>query len=580
MGESGVTGSLDTTVSFGLGMRVSDRDEQHIARFNADGSANSANSDDGNLNYDQWDIFSLNNRITQEVDLRRDNFGMFVRGTYLYDWAIMNRTTRRTALSEEAINRSGIDLRLLDAYLTGDFDLFDRPLNVRFGNMVINWGESTFIQNGVNTINPVDVSKLRVAGAELREAFLPVPSVHASYVLNQRFSAEGFYQFGWKPTEIEPAGTFFSTSDIAGPGGDYVMLGFGGATDLNPSTGTFIRRRAEDYAVERKDYTDNRPGAHGQFGFALRYFEPMINDTEFGFYYTHLHSRLPIISAETGTVLTLAQAGGNPTTVSGTLVATSSYYRDYPKNIHTFGSSFNTQLNFLDVALQGEFIYRKNQPLQVDDVELLYGALSALDPVLGTSFGLSQAVDSSPGANEEIPGFRRKDLIQAQFTTTKLFGPRMGFNNIVFLAEFGGTYILDMEEKSELRYEAPGTYTSGNAAFSNPGFGTSAQPETQRSGFPDPFSWGYRLIVNGQINNAIGAVNFIPGLAFNHDVTGTTPAPISNFVEGRMALTGSLGATYLNNYRAELSYTNFFGASEFNLLNDRDFVALSASMSF
>jgi hypothetical protein len=583
LGESGVTGSLDTTVSFGMGIRTSGRDSQHIARITG-GEANSANSDDGNLNYDQWDIFSLNNRITQELDLRRQNMGLFIRGTYLYDWAIMNMETERTPLSREARDRAGFELRLMDAFLTADFELVDRPLNIRVGQMVINWGESTFIQNGINTVNPVDVSKLRVAGSELREAFVPVPAVHAAYTLNNRFSLEGFYQLGWKATEIEPAGTFFSTSDIAGPGADYVMLGFGGATDVDPATGTFIRRRLNDPTDPTQGYSDATPQSRGQFGVALRYFEPHLNDTEFGFYYTRLHSRLPIISAETGVLLNPADVigdGDNPAiVVPGTLIATSTYFREYPKSIHTLGSSFNTQLNFLDIALQGEATYRQRQPLQVDDVELLYGALSALDPVLGTSFGISQAVDTPPGANEEVSGFKRKDVIQGQLTTTKLFGPRLGLDNLVFVGEVGGTYVLDMEKKSELRYEAAGTNTSGNAAFTDAAFGTSAQPATQRSGFPDPFSMGYRILVNGQINNALGPVNLIPGLAFNHDVVGTTPAPLANFVENRMALTTSVGATYLNNYRADLSYTNFFGAAEFNLLNDRDFLAFSMSASF
>ena len=42
---------------------------------------------------------------------------------------------------------------------------------------MINWGESTFIQGGINVVNPVDVSRLRVAGAELKEAFLPINSI-------------------------------------------------------------------------------------------------------------------------------------------------------------------------------------------------------------------------------------------------------------------------------------------------------------------------------------------------------------------------------------------------------------------
>ena len=35
---------------------------------------------------------------------------------------------------------------------------------------MINWGESTFIQNGINVINPIDVTKFRIPGSELREA--------------------------------------------------------------------------------------------------------------------------------------------------------------------------------------------------------------------------------------------------------------------------------------------------------------------------------------------------------------------------------------------------------------------------
>lgn len=584
-GDYGIEGSLDTTLSLGLGIRVSDRDEKHIARVSG-GVANSANTDDGNLNYDQWDIFSLNKRITQELDLRRENIGLFMRSTYLYDWAVMDLSTRRTELSREAEDRSGIDLRLLDAYFIGDFRLFDRPLTLRLGSMVINWGESTFIQNGINTINPVDVSKLRVAGAELREAFVPVPSFHASFVINPKFSLEGFYQFAWQPTEIEPVGTYFSTSDIAGPGADRVMLGFGGATDIEPTVRTFVQRRRRDASDPNSAFQDESPSGHGQFGFAFRYFEPALNDTEFGFYYTNLHSRLPIISAQTGLVLSDAEAialGADPgapaaapnsiaSIRTGALVNSSRYFRDYPKHIHSFGFSFNTQVNWLDMALQGEFVYRKRQPLQVDDVELLFGALSASIP----SLAISQAVDSAAGPNEEISGVRRKDMIQAQVTGTKLFGPIFGMSDFVILGELGMTQILGMESQEDLRYEAPGTYTSGNPAFT----GAGVQPATQDRGFPSRFSMGYRLLTSGRFDNAIGAVSLIPSLAFSHDFKGTTPAPLLNFIQGRMTLTTALAATYLNKYRAELSYTNYFGASHFNLLNDRDFVSLTASVSF
>ena len=41
--------------------------------------------------------------------------------------------------------------------------------------------------------------------------------------------------------------------------------------------------------------------------------------------------------------------------------------------------SFNTQLQATGIALQGEVAYRKDVPLQYDDVELLFAALSPFE---------------------------------------------------------------------------------------------------------------------------------------------------------------------------------------------------------
>jgi hypothetical protein len=133
-----------------------------------------------------------------------------------------------------------------------------------------------------------------------------------------------------------------------------------------------------------------------------------------------------------------------------------------------------------------------------------------------------------------------------------------------------------MESKDELRYNGPGTFTSGNPFFTAAGI----QPATTNDGFADDFSWGYRLLLRGQYLGALGPVNLLPEIAFAHDVHGTTPQPLGNFVEGRKALTLSLGATYLNALQGEISYTSFFGGGDFNLLKDRDFVSLSVSYFF
>ncbi len=185
--------------------------------------------------------------------------------------------------------------------MVADYEVFDRPLTIRVGNQVLSWGESTFIQSGINSINPVDVTALRVAGAELKEALLPVPMISFSTDLTGSLSIEGFYQFFWDNTEIEPMGTYFSTADQASPGANRVMLGFGlappyGPTDnpvqavgTRPLFGSWIPRKA-----------DNEPSDMGQGGVALRYFADWLNDTEIGLYWEHIHSRRPLLSGVTG----------------------------------------------------------------------------------------------------------------------------------------------------------------------------------------------------------------------------------------------------------------------------------------
>ena len=167
-------------------------------------------------------------------------------------------------------------------------------------------------------------------------------------------------------------------------------------------------------------------------------------------------------------------------------------------------------------------------------------------------------------------------MLQAQATMTKIFGPALGVDQTVFLCEVGGTWFFGMEDKDELRYDGSGTFTSGNSWFTKAGL----QPYTTTSGFADSFSWGYRLVMRFDINNAVGPVTLQPIAAWYHDVDGTTPRPISNFIEGRKQLTVGLIATYLNALKASIRYTMYMGAGQYNQLHDRDFLSISTSLSF
>ncbi|MGA1192235.1 MAG: DUF1302 domain-containing protein [Bdellovibrionota bacterium] len=557
--DSELEGSFDTTLSLGTTVRTQSRSESIIGRQNG-GTANSVNGDNGNLNYDQGDITSVVGSMTNELDLSYGSSSMFVRTFGFWDWMVMTQGTDRTNLSPSAERFAGGDFRLLDAYVTQDFGIGDEgALTIRAGQQVINWGESTFIPNGLISINPVDVTRLRTAGAELRNALIPMPAIDFNYSVDENLSFEAFYQFRFDHTDLEPEGTFFSTTDIVSPGGNAVLLGFGapGISDNPPPLGAGV---SSPVGVVVARGRDRDASDQGQFGLAARFFAPELNDTEFGLYWTHVHSRVPLIGAVTGSLAGLG---------AGDYAASAEYFVEYPEDINTLGASFNTQVGSQGTAIQGEFIYRFDQPLQKDDVELLFAALTPLNP----AFGANQA--GSYGFDETIQGYVERDMIQGQVTVTQLTGPWAGADQWVLLAEGGFSYFRDFPDRDELRIEGPGTYTSGNPFFTVAGI----QPETETDGFADKFSWGYRLVTRADFNNAIAAWNIRPSLAFQHD-KGTSPAPITNFVDDRKTVTGTVSADYLNRYQVGVSYTNFFDGGRYNLLRDRDFVSVFGSVFF
>ncbi len=221
--------SWGNQITYGIGFRMKDPDQRLIGRA-AGGSAFSVNGDDGNQNYDTG-VFTNAVKISSEFQFSYKNFGGFVRGFAFYDIENENGDRARTPLSEDAKNRVGSRAEIRDAFAYLRFSLGPQPGEIRAGWQVINWGESTFIQGGINAINPFDVSVLRVPGSELRDALLPVGAVKFSIKPSSSTSIEGFYQYTWEELKVDPVGSYFSTTDLAGAGATKVMLGFGAAPD-------------------------------------------------------------------------------------------------------------------------------------------------------------------------------------------------------------------------------------------------------------------------------------------------------------------------------------------------------------
>jgi hypothetical protein len=566
--------SWDTTVTYGLFTRLEKRDPA-IVGLAAGGTAFSVNGDDGNQNYNTG-IASNAFKGTTELEVSYKGIGAFVRAYGFYDIENENSSRARTPLSKAALERVGSRAEIRDAFAWAKFDVGPVPVEVRGGWQVINWGESTFIQGGINAINPVDVSALRVPGAELRDALLPVGAVFLSVKPSKNTSLEGFWQYAWSNTKIDPVGSYFSTTDLAGGGANKVMLGFGSAPDTIP-VGFNIPGNPVGVAVPRVG--DRKASDAGQYGAAFRLFVPALGGTEFGLYYMNYHSRLPVIMARTGTQ--------NALLVNGNYAASAKYFLAYPENIKLYGLSFNAQIGSTGIALQGEVSHRKDVPLQIDDVEILYAALTPLRllpalPQLAPLRGLGAllAANNQAGAygfDEEIPGYRLFDTTQVQMTATRVFSRFLGADQFVLVAEGAWNTVHDLPDQSVLRLEAPGTYTSGNPIFQQ----AKVQPGTEpSSAFPTSSAWGYVLAGRFDYGNAIGAINLSPRFSFAHDVNGISPGPGGAFIEDRMALTLGLGFQYRINLEWDLSYTSYFGAGRYNLIHDRDFLAANVKYSF
>ncbi|WP_152593843.1 DUF1302 domain-containing protein [Thalassotalea sp. ND16A] len=629
--------SFDSTFSYGESYRIEDRDWNKIGKSNnlnnnidwANGGlpqndvwllpgSYSTNGDLGNLNYDSGEAFSKTIKGTHDLDIRYSadagDFGFFGRGMYFYDLEMMDNDrpythpvtgeTMSPCDDDDAKDEICRDVRLLDAFVYADFYVGDTPISIRVGDQVIGWGESTLISHGISEINPVDLARLRAPGAELKEAFIPFGAVWASIGVTENFNIEAFYQYRWEKSVLPAPGSYFATNDFAGSGGhlNNVQLGFGGLVDRNLEqligelNDIGDRVRAGD-ATAVGDYTamltnqglkgegsrgENTPDDGGQYGLKFSYFFPELNDTELALYYINYHSRRPTFSGVAAN-LDPAAVGADIGMIAGGAVTEDNYldlnlfgkaFLNYKEDIKLYGLSFNTTVGLTSVA--GEISYRQDEPLQIDDVELLFAAIP--DQALraaGAPEG-SRLSQMPYQTGKEVQGHVELDTAQYQVTLTHLFGPSLGASQFTGLFEIGGINILDMPSHDELRLNGPGTDRSG----STNGVMKFVQDGTESNPFPDDFAWGYKVLAKLDYNDVFWSMNVSPRVVFSHDVSGITPDPLFLFVEERKSVSVGVTFDYQSKLSIDLNYNSFFGGvGTTNALKDRDFVSFNIKYS-
>ncbi|UVE19600.1 DUF1302 domain-containing protein [Pseudomonas sp. LS44] len=610
-----IEGSFDSSLSVGASWAADGPDPEFIHPANTlgmRGYSATRTADDNRKNFKKGETFSKIFKGIHDLELKYGDSGVFVRGKYWYDFELKDEHRLFYDIDDSGRDRAAQSsgAMFLDTFVYHNYNIGDLSGNVRLGKQVVSWGESTFIGNSINSINPIDVAALRRPGSEVKEGLIPVNMFYLSQGLSENLNAEAFYQIEWEKTVTDNCGTFFGSDPL--PKGCNDRLVFAGP-DLAPgvarntaSAATILaggNAATDDVYMPRAKDNDARDG--GQYGLALRWFVPEANDTEFGAYLMNYHSRNPYLSFKQTTVPSitageigalrnsLIAAGRTPAQITTALqvaggqrqfdqVRAARYFVDYPEDIRLYGLSFQTNVG--GTSLGGEVSYRPNMPLQINTPDLNLAALHATNPATfsGATSPVFTSGETTRSLGGDLPGYKRMPVVQAQMTATHFIDQVLGASRLTLVGEIGYNRIngLGKSDGTDVRFGRSPVWGAGELPGALNTSVCATPTSTQRNnctshGFYTTDSWGYRTRASLNYSNVFAGINLTPNVAWSHDVEGFGP----NFEEGVKAVSVGLDADYLNTYTASLSYTDFFGG-DFNTNTDRDFVALSLGVNF
>lgn len=343
LGTSGINAQYTMTLGYALGMRTEGASDKLINGpiDPSTGLPTTVNADDGDRNFKSGSL--VNNRISAlgELTLSAKNYGLVVRGDAFYDNAYrrhndndspttVNKSGDNDEFTDAARRFNGQRFRWLDAYAYTDLNVGSAAhLNIRAGRQVVAWGESLFFSGIASAQGPADATKAAVPGAELKTILLPVEQIAAQLGFNNGLSLMGYYKLRYKATELQPVGSFLSTTDVVGPGAEMIHAAVG-------------------FDIPRG--SDHQPSNHGQYGLGMKY--QATDATSVGLYWLRYHNTNP------------AGVSFDVVEVAPGVFAPTAYHVDYADGIHMAGASFSTYAGGANVA--GEVSYRSGVDMTIN----------------------------------------------------------------------------------------------------------------------------------------------------------------------------------------------------------------------
>ncbi|MBY8975036.1 DUF1302 domain-containing protein [Rhodobacteraceae bacterium NNCM2] len=652
------TVTTNVTVSAGLSVRTENRSSEAIFSGNGavvgvPGVAQSATQDDGTLNFSKGDIVTAPITVIADAEFNyRDDVGFFIRGKGLYDAALENRGvdfghapnnyTPGARLKDSDFNTLAqfAAVTLLDAFAFADVEVADTPISLRAGRQVVSWGESTFIQGGINTINPLDVSAFRRPGTLLKEGLLPIGMLYGNAGVTDNLSLEAFWDFEWQQTQPDGCGTFFSTADILAQGCNELSLASVGAVvgaQALPTVNAGIGQLEAGIAAGNQGIAQLQAGidaanAAGDTATAAA-LSAVLAGTEAAV--AGAEEQLAGAEALQATLQSLSNDRGAQ--AAGFYVERGPDRGPKDFDFDNFGISPRYYVDSIDTEF-GLYFHRLDS--RAPNVSFTSGApvpvLDGAIPLPPTSFG--PAAEASRynieyaenintfgfSAATNIGGYsvagelsyRNNHPVQINTNDLTLAAISLG-NSLPVLgvvnpadALFAGLppgtpvegfirtnqihgqvsvvgffdRVLGSDRVTavgELGFEWLPTLNSDNPLGLNFGrasiYGNPNSSGNDAPGLTSQFSLGWRSRVSATYSNVFAGINVTPSISWNQDIYGYSSD--LEFIEGRTQLGFGVSFDYINKYSLALNYTTGFGGT-YNGFDDRDFASAVFSVQF
>lgn len=391
-----VTVTLQSTVGWTGGYRVSPIDNSYLSK--------NINGDDGDRNF-RHGVMANRFQDLEELNIRDGDYGLrgsflaWIDTVYLHNnennspYTVNTYSTGPRGFPSATVANEGRRIEPLALFLYGAeyFDSGRERLSWQLGRQTITWGQTLFTFDGIAGLQaPIDYYQAAtLPNPQAQALYLPTGAAQAAFMFANGISVDGYWKFEYMPSILPGVGSYFSASDITGPGASQYIQGYHG--DPYPNAPRLADRRP--------------PNGLDQFGISLH---DTIGNYTYGAYFVRAIPTTPGVVFQAQNII-------------------KDYAQYYPDPVNAYGVSFSTTVGQANVA--GELSGRTNQPLSSSIV--LGGPLPGYGKVPYAKGDIVNASISTTFLTNPLPLFPNGIAISAETTFNDVVSVTANRDNIV-----------------------------------------------------------------------------------------------------------------------------------------------------